>query len=76
MESKDVVRRIIEEDGATLVSFQGHDGYFRVPNSAGAADLKERLLQAQREKKEISFTFDRDLNILKINAAEAGRLPA
>jgi hypothetical protein len=64
MESKDVVRRTIEEDGKLLVSFRTHDGYFRVPNSA--KQLKQRILRAERDQEEISFTFDRDLNILKI----------
>ena len=65
MESKDVVRRTIEEDGKLLVSFHRHDGYFRVPHSA--KELKQRILQAERDREEISFSFDRDLNILKIH---------
>ncbi|HEV2522361.1 MAG TPA: hypothetical protein VGT24_08270 [Candidatus Acidoferrales bacterium] len=31
MESRDVVRRLIEKDGSLLVSFYGHDGYFQIP---------------------------------------------
>jgi hypothetical protein len=46
---------------AASVSFPNHDGYFRADEQA----LKEGLLKAQRDKEEISFTFDRELNILK-----------
>lgn len=66
VESKDVVRGIIEEDGTFLVSFSGHDGYFRIPDSARMTKLKERILKAQRDHDEITFSFDRDLNILQI----------
>ncbi len=61
MESRDIVRRTIEEDGKLLVSFHKHDGYFRASGS-----IKERILKAERDKEEISFSFDRELNILKI----------
>ena len=64
MESRDIVRRTIQEDGELLVSFHTHDGYFRVP--ASAKELKQRILRAERDKEKISFSFDRDLNILKI----------
>jgi hypothetical protein len=66
LKSKGVVRRIIEEDGALLVSFAHHDGYFRVSGS-GLPELKERISKAQRDHEEISFTFDKDLNILQIS---------
>jgi hypothetical protein len=71
MESKDIVRRTIEEDGEFLVSFRTHDGYFRVPDSANAADLKRRILKAERDQEEVSFAFDRELNILKISDSGA-----
>lgn len=51
LESKGVVRRIIEEDGTLLVSFPNHDGYFRVADSANMPALKERILKAQRDKR-------------------------
>lgn len=67
MESKGVVRRIIEEDGGFLVSFSNHDGYFEVSGSAGTRELKERIRKAHRDREEITFSFDRDLNILQIS---------
>jgi hypothetical protein len=67
LESKGVVRRIIEEKDTLLVSFPNHDGYFRVTDSASAPPLKERIFKAQQAKEEISFTFDKKLNILKIS---------
>jgi len=66
LESKGVIRRIIEEDGTLLVSFPNHDGYFRVSDSARMPELKEQILKAHRDNEEISFTFDKNLNILKI----------
>jgi hypothetical protein len=68
LESKGVVRRIIEKDGTLLVSFPKHAGYFRVPDFAGTPEMKERILKAQRDREEISFTFDRNLNILQISS--------
>lgn len=67
LKSHDAVRGIIEEDGALLVSFWSHDGYFRVLDSANKAALTERILKALRDKEEISFTFDKELNILEIS---------
>jgi hypothetical protein len=67
LESKGTIRRIIEEGGTLLVSFPNHDGYFRVADSADAPALKERILEAQRNNEEISFIFDKKLNILKIS---------
>jgi hypothetical protein len=63
MESKGVVRRVIEKDGTLLVSFPRHDGYFRVPDN-----VKERILKAHQDQEEISFTFDGDLNILEVSS--------
>jgi hypothetical protein len=74
LESRGVIRRIIEEDGTLLVSFSNHDGYFRVPDSARMPELKERMLTAQRDNEEIFFTFDKNLNILQVSGApEWGR---
>ena len=67
LESKGVIRRIIEEDGTLLISFPNHDGYFLVSDSARMPELKERILKAQLDNEEISFTFDKDLKILKIS---------
>ena len=73
MESKGIVRRIIEESGALLVSFPNHDGYFRVPESADMPEMRQRLLKAKRDNEEISFTFDKMLNILKISGGQVLR---
>lgn len=62
LESKGIVRRVVEEDGEFLVSFPGHDGYFNVPDAV----LKQKILEAQEQKKEIAFTYDRELTILEI----------
>ena len=67
LESKGVVRRIIDRDGTLLVSFPNHDGYFRAPDSTRMLELKERTLKAHRDQEEISFAFDRNLNVLQIS---------
>lgn len=64
MESKGVIRKIFEEEGALMVSFPTHDGYFQVPLSE--KDLCAKLKEARAAQKEISFTFDRDLKIISI----------
>jgi hypothetical protein len=65
-ESKSIVRSAAEEEGEFLVSFFNHDGYFTVPPSAQAAELRKKILSAKDSKKEISFVYDRDLKILKV----------
>ncbi|MCE9508066.1 MAG: hypothetical protein K8R48_07115 [Alphaproteobacteria bacterium] len=65
-ESKSIVRSAAEEDGEFLVSFFDHDGYFTVPPSAQAAELRKKILGAKKDGREIAFTYDRDLNILKV----------
>jgi hypothetical protein len=66
LESKGTIRRIIEQGETLLVSFPNHAGYFRVTDSAKAPAMKERILEAQQNKQEISFIFDKHLNILKL----------
>ncbi len=66
IESKGIVRRTIEEKEGLLVSFINHDGYFLLPPSEEADDLKKKILQSQEDKKEISFVFDKKLTILKV----------
>lgn len=61
LESKGTIRRIIEENGEFLVSFPTHDGYFKAPEH-----LRAEILKAQAEKREITFSYDRELNILKV----------
>ena len=65
-ESRGTVRKILEEDGEFLVSFPSHDGYFKIPPSPAAAELRKKIFTAQKEKEEISFTYDKELNILDI----------
>jgi hypothetical protein len=65
-ESKGIVRRTIEEKGGFSVSFANHACYFLVPPSEHMDDLKKKILEAQQNKKEIAFVFDKKLNILKI----------
>ena len=66
VESKGIVRRVIEEDGEFLVSFPNHDGYFKIPPSAQAPELRKKILDAKAGQREITFVFDKDLNILRI----------
>jgi hypothetical protein len=67
LETRGKVRRVLEEDGEFLVSITGHDGYFRVPETAKSAALRQQVLSAQEQGNEISVVFDRDLNILALN---------
>jgi len=66
LQSRSVVRRIVEQGGEFMVSFHTHNGYFFVAPSPDAPALKERLWKSQREQEEITFTFDRNLRILEI----------
>ncbi len=65
-QSTSAVQRIRQEDNKFLVSFSMHSGYFKVPESPLMPEMKERLLKAQKNNEEITFTFDKDLNILKV----------
>lgn len=66
-ESTATVRSITEEDdGSIWVSFFGHDGYFQIPDSENRPAIKARLTEAHNQKSEVSFTYDKDLNILTI----------
>ncbi len=62
LQSKGVIRRIIEDKDRFLVSFPKHDGYFH----ADQQDLRDRLCKAQEERREISFTYDPTLKILSL----------
>ena len=64
LQSKGIVRNVIEKNGQLLVSFPSHDGYFHVP--LGNAELCARIIESRDKKTELSFTFDRDLQILSI----------
>lgn len=64
MESKGVVRKFFEEKGQLLVSFPNHDGYFHAP--ADDAGMRAKITESRDSKKELSFTFDKDLKILSI----------
>jgi len=64
METRDTIRRLLEEDGKLLVSFRAHAGYYRVPLKDAA--LCAKIREAASNGKEISFTHDRDLTISRI----------
>lgn len=57
------VRRIIEKDGKTLVSFDRHDAYFYADG-----DVATALRQAEQLGLEVHFTYDADLKILGVVA--------
>jgi hypothetical protein len=62
LESKGIVRRIIEDQNKFLVSFPTHDGYFYVDDQA----LRVQIRKAYTEGREIAFTFDPTLKILSL----------
>jgi hypothetical protein len=62
LKSKDVVRRIIEDQNKFLVSFPTHDGYFHVDDQT----LHDQIRKAHPEWREIAFTFDPTLRILSL----------
>ena len=66
VESKGIVQKVIDKNGEFLVAFPDHDGYFQVPESSLAPELKEKIFSSQNDEKEITFVFDKELNILKI----------
>lgn len=63
LKSKGIVRRIIEDEGQTFVSFPNHSGYFQMPDDAS---LRAKIVESSEKKKEISFTYDKDLKILSV----------
>ena len=63
LNSKDIVRRTIEEKDKLLISFCSHDGYFYVNDR----ELRKRIVQAELDGREISFTFNPSLKILSID---------
>lgn len=62
MESRDIVRRLIEKDGSLLVAFHGHAGYFQIPlaDAVLCAKIRDAL------GKEVFFAFDKDLKISSV----------
>lgn len=58
VESKDIIRKIVERDGRTLVSFRNHAAYYTLP-----AELRAIAAASQEEGREVSFSFDKDLLI-------------
>lgn len=57
-ESKDIIRKIVERDGRTLVSFRNHAAYYTLP-----ADLRDLATEAKEQGREVAFSFDTDLLI-------------
>lgn len=66
MQGRDTVRRVLLHEGKFLVGFAGHDGYFRVTDSPGTAELREKISAAEKTGAEISFSYDAALNILSV----------
>lgn len=57
-ESKDIIRKIVERDGRTLVSFRNHAAYYTLP-----PEFRAIAASSQQEGREVSFSFDKDLLI-------------
>ena len=57
-EAKDIIRKIVERDGRTLVSFQNHAAYYTLP-----AELRAIAAASREEGREVAFSFDKDLLI-------------
>lgn len=57
------IRRIMEQDGKTLVSFDRHDAYFHAEG-----DVAKALRQAEELGLVVHFTYDADLKILGVVA--------
>ncbi len=57
-EAKDIVRKIVERDGRTLISFQNHAAYYTLP-----AELRAIAAASQEQAREVAFSFDKDLRI-------------
>lgn len=66
IESTDIVRRVIVEEENILVSFHGHDGYFKIPDNENREELKTCLVESNEQNKEICFVYDKELSILQI----------
>jgi hypothetical protein len=64
MKSSGVVIDIIEKRGRTLVCFSSHDGVFTLP--PGNEVFYAKVTQSLANQKEISFTYDGELNFLSI----------
>lgn len=58
MNSTSRIRRIIQKDGKTLVSFDEHDAYFTAPPA-----VADTLRQAEALGLTVHFTYDIDLVI-------------
>lgn len=57
-EAKDIIRKIVERDGRTLVSFRNHAAYYTLP-----AELRKIAAASQEEGREVAFSFDKDMLI-------------
>lgn len=61
MKMETTVSVVVEKGGRVLASFPMHDAYFTVP-----PHLVDILRAAQKDGREVSFTYDLDLNILDV----------
>lgn len=57
-EAKDIIRKIVERDGRTLVSFRNHAAYYALPS-----ELRALAAEAKEQGREVAFSFDKDLLI-------------
>ncbi|MDI1226211.1 MAG: hypothetical protein PSY14_00805 [bacterium] len=67
VEAKDIVRKIVERDGRTLVSFRNHAAYYTLPE--GKTEMRAIAAASQEEGREVSFSFDGNLVLLTLNPA-------
>jgi hypothetical protein len=62
LQTQGTVRRMLEQDGLQLVSFHEHSGYFKI----GSAAHLHAFAAAEKKEAAVTFTHDRDLNIIDI----------
>ncbi len=60
-ETKDIIRKIAERDGRTLVSFRNHAAYYTLP-----AELRAIAAASQEAGREVLFSFDGNLVLLTL----------
>ncbi len=65
-ETTGVIRRLVERDGAFMISLPNHSGYFRVAGGAAHADIINQLRAAEASGATISFRYDARLNITEM----------
>ncbi|MDE1152339.1 MAG: hypothetical protein PW788_07365 [Micavibrio sp.] len=66
LQSKGVIRKIVEEGDKFLVSFPNHSGYFKVADNEMSDFLRGMLKNAYESGDEVAFMYDADLNITEV----------